>query len=79
MNDKTFENYIWDLNFLLKENALNAKAKKNASKPEDLDYNLGYLMAYHEVIDLMKQQASAFNIKQRDIGLADINADVDLL
>ena len=42
-------------------------------------YNMGYLMAFHEVIDLMKQLAIAFNINQKDIGLADIDAEKDLL
>jgi hypothetical protein len=34
---------------------------------------------FHEVIDLMKQQADVFDIKQDDIGLADIDAERDLL
>ena len=36
-------------------------------------------MAFHEVIDLMKQLATAFNINQKDIGLEDIDPEKDLL
>ncbi len=79
MSDEKFESYIWDLTFLLKELAREAKEKKDNSKPENLGYSIGYLMAFHRVIDLMKQQATAFNIKQEELGLADIDADKDLL
>ncbi len=78
-NDK-FKNYLYDLGLLLKEKAQAAKNEKdNPHNQKDNDYNIGYLMAFHEVIDLMKQQADVFDIKQDDIGLADIDAERDLL
>ncbi|MBM3201502.1 MAG: hypothetical protein FJZ56_03735 [Chlamydiae bacterium] len=80
MSGDKFKYYLHDLGMLLKEKAQAAKNEKdNPSNQKDNDYNIGYLMAFHEVIDLMKQQADVFDIKQDDIGLADIDAERDLL
>ena len=45
----------------------------------DENYKAPYVKTFYEMIDLMKHQADAFTIKQDDIGLADIDADRDLL
>ncbi len=80
MNNEKYKNYLHDLGGLLKEKAIEAKFdKKNSFELEERVYKTGYLMAFHEVIDLMKQQAMAFGIEQKDIGLAGIDADLDLL
>ena len=80
MSEDKFKYYLHDLGMLLKEKAQAAKNEKdNPVDQKDNDYNIGYLMAFHEVIDLMKQQADVFDIKQDDIGLADIDAERDLL
>ena len=78
-NDK-FKNYLHDLGVLIKEKANQAKIDKDiSSNSDDSDYQIGYLMALYEVIDIMKQQAIAFNITGDNIGLADIDPDLDLL
>jgi hypothetical protein len=47
-----------------REYAKEAKSEKEAaSSTDDADYEMGYLMAFHEVIDVMKEQAKAFNIE----------------
>ena len=80
MSEVKFKYYLHDLGMLLKEKAQAAQNEKdNPVDQKDNDYNIGYLMAFHEVIDLMKQQADAFDIKQDEIGLADIDAERDLL
>ena len=80
MNDDKLKWYIQDLGVLLKEKAREAKiSKDNSSKIGDASYEIGYLMAFYEVIDVMKQQAKAFNIEQEDIGLADIDVESELL
>ncbi len=59
-----FEYYLHDLAIFIKENALAAKRDLDLdATPEDRAYRNGYLMAYHEVVDLMKQQARLFDIK----------------
>ena len=79
MRKKDCEYYLRDLVLLLKNNSFKAKEEKNASPSKDLEYNLGYLMAYHDVISLMKQQAITYEIDQKEIGLADIEPERDLL
>jgi len=36
-------------------------------------------MAYHTIIEFMKNQTQTFNIDQKDVGLADIDPERDLL
>lgn len=79
MSDEKFKGYIIDLVVLLKEKAFHAKSDADQPIEGYADYNNGYLMAFHEVISLMKNQAMAFDIKQEDIGLADIDPESDLL
>lgn len=64
---------------MLKE--LAKKAKKDADNPKEgfEDYNKGVVMAYCSVISLLKNQAFAFSIDEREIGLADIDPERNLL
>jgi len=79
MSDKNLKNYIKYMGLLLKERA--KEAKLDADKPNEgfEDYNTGHLMAYYSVLSLLKNQASAFDVSQEEIGLADIDPDADLL
>lgn len=80
MKDLTLKHYIQEISCLLKENAKQAKLEVKDPKTKDsLDYNIGYLMAYHEVITIMKNQAYVFNIDQKEIELEDIEPDRDLV
>lgn len=80
MENETYLNYLNDFLFLLKEKAINSKLNKDQKvKNGDLDYQCGHLTAYYEVISLAKQQADAFNIDQSEIGIDDINPDIDLI
>lgn len=80
MDKDQCENYLFDLCVLLKEKALEAKRVAGASSNSDkLDYELGRLMAYHEMISLLQEQALAFNISLNEIGLADFDPEKELL
>lgn len=81
MEHEKFKNYIKDLGFILKEMALQAKKNKKISdhSSEEYNYQLGYLMAFHEIIDLMKQQAKNFQISQEELSLSDLDPETDLL
>lgn len=79
MNDEKIKGYLIDLISLLKEQAMEAKADADRPKEGYADYNNGYLMAFHTVISLMKHQAFAFNIEEKELGLANIDPDADLL
>ena len=79
MKNKSFELYIKYISDLLKDNAKKAKSAADNPKEGETDYNTGYLMAYHEVISTLKNQASLFDLEQKDISLSDIDPDRDLV
>ncbi|MDN3506636.1 MAG: hypothetical protein P0S96_05355 [Simkaniaceae bacterium] len=74
-NEK-FEHYLQDLISFIKEEAKEAKLNKTKTPS---DFNKGHLMAYYEVISLMKEQAIVFDIDQEELGLSDIKPESDLL
>lgn len=78
MNEERAKGYLIDSITLLKEQA--REAKKDADNPKESfkDYNQGTVMAYCSVISLLKHQAFAFNINEKELGLADIDPEVDL-
>ncbi len=75
MND-TEMNYVRDLVGMIVEKAKEAKQRRDSS---NADYDIGRLMAYHEVVSLIQQQAEVFGLSQDEIGMPQINPDVDLL
>lgn len=76
MNQDRFTNYLRDLCTLVVEKATEAKYIKT----QDGDaYNVGYLMAWHEVVSLMQTQADKFDITLSIIGLDRITPERDLL
>ncbi|MEI7924472.1 MAG: hypothetical protein WCJ40_21400 [Planctomycetota bacterium] len=76
MEETTASNYIKDLGQLIKEKALDAKTKSQVSSDT---YDIGFLMAWHDIVSLMQTQAVAFGIPYEEIGLSGIDPDVDLL
>lgn len=72
--------YLRDLGDLVKELARAAKAESDkAPAGEDRAYAQGRLMALHEVVSLMQQQADAFGLSYRDLSLDDLDPERDLL
>jgi hypothetical protein len=70
---------LCDLGVLLKEIALRAKKEALTASEDDRGIALGRLMAMHEVISLMQQQANAFGLDAKDIGLDGISPERDLV
>ena len=79
MDDEKFKGYLTDFISLLKDQA--KEAKLDADKPEKgfEDFNKGQLMAYHSVVSLLKHQVFVLNMDEKELGLADIDPDADLL
>ena len=79
MSNEKFKTYAVDTIALLKKRAL--EAKKDADNPKDSlkEYAQGVVMGYYSIINLLKHQAFAFCIDQKELGLADIKPDVHLL
>lgn len=73
------DSFLWDLGELVKEQARAAKDAKDAAQGSDeFDYALGRLMAFHEIVSMMQQQANAFDIELSALGLDDISPERDL-
>ncbi|MDP5226834.1 MULTISPECIES: hypothetical protein [Arthrobacter] len=79
MSAEMFALYLRDLGDLVVRQAVEAKEARLAADPVDEQYSLGRLFAYHEVVSLMQQQADAFGLDRRALGLGDIDPDRDLL
>jgi hypothetical protein len=79
MESEKYKNYLIDLVSIIKKQAKEAKLEADHPKEGHGSFNNGYLMAYHTVVEFMKNQTEAFNINQEDVGLADIKPERDLL
>jgi len=76
----TTANYILDLGVLIAEKASEAKKLRDeAMNTDGYDFQQGYLMALHEVVSLMQQQADVFGIRRADIGLDNLEPERDLM
>ncbi len=79
MNDGKFKRYVIAAIALLKKLARKAKVEADNPKEGFSDYAEGVIMGYYSIITLLKHQAFAFCIDQKELGLADIKPDIDLL
>ncbi len=68
MEKSKFQLYLRDLGTLIKEKALEAKIENDRAKLSGKhEYALGRLMAFHEVLALMRDQTTAFGIAPKDV------------
>ena len=79
MPEDKVKGYLSDSITLLKEQAREAKKEAVNSKKDFEDYNKGELMTYRSAFSLLKQHASVFNIHERELGLADLEPERDLI
>ena len=66
MNPDTYKHYLRDLIYLIKERESELKSDKTKT-----DFDSGIECAYSEIIDLIKNQAFAFNLDLKVIGFDD--------
>jgi hypothetical protein len=72
--------YLQDLGFLVKDNALEARRKqKEAEGTSAADFANGYSLAWYEIVSLLQGQAVAFQLPLEDLGLERFNPDRELL
>ncbi|MBM3192314.1 MAG: hypothetical protein FJZ63_06675 [Chlamydiae bacterium] len=79
MNNEKFKKYTIETIALLKELARKAKLEADNQKEGSYGYPEGVIMGYYSIITLLKHEAFAFCIDQKELGLADIKPDIDLL
>jgi hypothetical protein len=72
--------YLYDLGFLLREAAFEAKAAGEAARgSESESFQRGRAFAYYEVLSLLIAQAGAFDLPLEDLRLDGLDPDRDLL
>lgn len=79
MNNEKFKRYVVNAIILLKELARKAKTDADNQREKCNGYLKGLIMGYYSIITLLKQEAFAFCIDQKQLGLSDIKPEVDLL
>ncbi len=79
MNNNKFTRYLIETISLLKQLANKAKLEADNPKEGSKDDSEGVVIGYYSIITLLKQEAFAFCIDQKELGLADIKPDVDVL
>ena len=79
--DTRYKNYLFDLGFLIKEEALMSKKERDQKRKDSLDstFKEGRLSAFYYIVGLMQQEAKAFGIPLEELRLEDIDPDRDLL
>jgi hypothetical protein len=73
--------YLYDLGLELKLRALEAREERDAA-PEgsaDRTFHSGRLMAFNEVVSIIRQQAEGLGIPLADLRLKDVEPDRDLV
>jgi hypothetical protein len=74
------KNYLFDLGYLLRERALEAKQKlRDARGTTSEAFAEGRLMAYYEVLSLLLGQAISFELPVEDLHLQELDPNRDLL
>lgn len=69
-----------DLGMLLRERARDARLDQQSSVGgEDEDFSRGRLLAFYEVMSLMREQAEAFGMDLEAVGLEGFDPERDLL
>jgi hypothetical protein len=73
-----YADYLHDLGGLIRDLALAAKRERDGEGSSG-GYSTGRMMAFHEVISLMQQQAIAFNIPFEALQLSGIDPERDIV
>jgi hypothetical protein len=74
------KNYLFDLGYELKAEALAARRERDSSPEgsEDRAFKSGRLLAFYQVISTLRNRAEGFGIPLSEIRLDDIEPDRDL-
>jgi hypothetical protein len=74
-NETSYKNYLLDTLAILLEKNKSLQEQAQQNKDEFLD---GQLFAYYDILTILKQQAIAFGIDEKELGLAEIS-EADLI
>jgi hypothetical protein len=73
------KNYLFDLGYLLREKALEARERRQQARGSDDEaFESGRAMAYQEVMSLLVSQAESFQLPIKDLHIEGLDPDRDL-
>ena len=75
--NNTYQNYLQDLVFTLRERSIEAKDNLDRSAEHDKAFHEGYLAAYTCILSNMKNQFATFNIED-EFNLSDFDPENEL-
>jgi hypothetical protein len=61
--------FIQDVLISVHENLRELNQRKNFAEPEELSHIEGKIIAYQEMLSIMRRSADSFGLKKHDIGL----------
>ncbi|MCU0449273.1 MAG: hypothetical protein MUC97_05400 [Bernardetiaceae bacterium] len=67
--EKRYLEYLQDVLITLHQNLHETRERKLFADPAELDYIEGKLMAYQEILAIMRQSAQQFHLPTHEIGL----------
>ena len=74
------KNYLFDIGYLLREKALEAKERQQQARGSDDEaFESGRAMAYYEVMSLLVSEAESFQLPIEDLHIDGLDPDRDLL
>jgi hypothetical protein len=68
MTPSNYEKFLQDVLITLHANIRELKERKNFADPEELTHIEAKLLAYNEVLSILKQSADEFGIPRGEIG-----------
>jgi hypothetical protein len=76
----TADHYLRDLGYIIREDALKARERARTARGTEAEqFEAGRALAYYEVVTLMQQQATGFQLPLETICLDNLDADGELL
>jgi len=67
--DNRYVEFIQDVLISIHENIRDLKERKTFADPEELQHIEGKLIAYHEMLVILRVSADTFNIPKEQIGI----------
>jgi hypothetical protein len=67
--EKQYIEFIQDVLITIHENIHELQERKNFAEPEELTHIEAKLMAYHEMLAIIRQSAEEFRLPKEEIGI----------
>ena len=68
--DDRYVSFVQDVHISIHANIRDLRERKNFADPEELSYIEGKLMAYEEIVNMLRSSATEFGLPAEKLGLA---------